>query len=48
MINTPEFNRLTAENFAARLAQANLVPKTNFGDKLKTFNKKVTQTKQNM
>ena len=48
MINTPEFNRLTAENFAARLAQANLVTKTNFGDKLKNFNKKVTQTKQNM
>ena len=48
VINTPEFNRLTAENFAARLAQANLVTKINFDDKLKNFNKKVTQTKQNM
>ena len=27
-ITTPEFNKLTAENFAPRLAQANLVTKT--------------------
>ena len=26
-ITTPEFNKLTAENFAARLAQANLIKK---------------------
>ena len=44
-ITTPEFNRLTSENFAARLAQANLaskndianvVKKTDFDDKMKT------------
>ena len=31
-ITTPEFNKLTAETFAARLKQANLVTKTNFDD----------------
>ena len=44
MITTPEFNKLTSENFAARLKQANLasnsdivnfVNKTDFDDKLK-------------
>ena len=44
-ITTPEFNRLTSENFAARLVQANLaskndianvVKKTDFDDKMKT------------
>ena len=48
-ITAPEFNKLTAENFAARLAQANLasksnianfVKKKNFDDKLKNLNKK--------
>ena len=43
-ITTPEFNKLTAENFAARLAQANLVTKTDFDDKLKNL-KKTIQTK---
>ena len=33
-MSTPEFNKLTAENFAARLAQANLVTKTDFDAKL--------------
>ena len=33
-ITTPEFNNLTAENFVARLAQANLVTKTDFDAKL--------------
>ena len=47
-ITTPEFNKLTAENFAARLKQANLVTKTYFDDKLKNLNKKLLQTKQNM
>ena len=32
-ITTPEFNKLTTENFAARLAQANLVTKTDFNNK---------------
>ena len=55
-ITTPEFNKLTATNFAARLAQANLaskviwlivkiVKKTNFDDKLKKINKKITSNK---
>ena len=39
-ITTPEFNKLTAENFAARLSQANLVTKTDFYDKLKNRDKK--------
>ena len=43
-ITTPEFNKLTAENFAARLKQINLasksdidnfVKKTDFGNKLR-------------
>ena len=38
-ITTPEFNKLTAERFAARLAQSNLVTKTNFDDKLKNLTK---------
>ena len=29
-ITTPEFRKLTAENFAARLAQTNLITKTDF------------------
>ena len=34
-ITTPEFNRLTTENFKARLAQANLITKTDFDTKSK-------------
>ena len=33
-ITTTEFNMLTAENFAARLKQANLIKKTDFDNKL--------------
>ena len=53
-IITQEFNKLTAENFATTLVQANLankndiaafVKKTDFHDKLKTLNKKVTSSK---
>ena len=44
-ITTPKFNKLTAENFAARLAQANLVTKTDFDNKVI---KKLFQTKQNI
>ena len=53
-IITQEFNELTAQNFAARLAQTNLaskndivalVTKTDFDDKLKHLNKKVTSNK---
>ena len=41
-ITTQEFNKLTAENFAAQLKQANLVRKTDFDYKLITFNGKIT------
>ena len=44
-ITTPEFNELTAENFAARLAQANLVTKTDFVNKLRSLNKKINSNK---
>ena len=36
-ITTPEFNKLTAEHFAARLARENLVTKADFDDKLKHY-----------
>ena len=53
-ITTPEFNKLTSENFAARSPQAYLgskydisvlVKKTNFHKKLKKLNKNVTLNK---
>ena len=53
-ITTPEFNKLTAENFDARLAQANLaskrdianfIKKIDFDDKLKNLNKKIISNK---
>ena len=54
-ITTQEFNKLTADNFAARLKQANLatksdidiVKKTNFYEILKNLNKKF-KFKQNI
>ena len=56
-MTTPEFNKLTAENFTARLARAslasksnitNFVKKTDFDDKLNNLNKNFTTNKQNM
>ena len=44
-ISNPEFNRLTAGNFAARLAQANLITKTDFHAKLSSFNRNITSNK---
>ena len=44
-ITTSEFNRLTTENFNARLAQVNLVTKTDFDAKLQNLNRKVTLNK---
>ena len=38
-ITTQEFNKLTAENFAARLKQAN------FDNKLASFNRRITSNK---
>ena len=53
-ITTPEFDKVAVENFTARLYQANLaskndiadlVKKTDFDNKLKNLNKKVTLNK---
>ena len=44
-ITTPEFNKLTAENFSARLAQANLITKTEFNSKLSSLNRKIVSNK---
>ena len=53
-IATPEFSKLTSENFSARLNQVNLaskgdianfVNKTDFDNKLKNLNKKITSNK---
>ena len=38
-------SKLTAENFVARLAQAHLVTKTDFDDKLINLNKKINSNK---
>ena len=40
-IAAPEFNKLTAEVFAARLEQASLVSKTNFNNKLTSSNRTI-------
>ena len=44
-ITTPEFNKLTTESFAARLAKANLITKTDFDAKLSSLNRKTTSNK---
>ena len=44
-IVSPECNKLTAENFGARLTQANLVTKTDFHNKLSGLNNKITSNK---
>ena len=44
-ITIEEFNKLAAENFAARLKQINLVKKTDFDNKLISFNRKITSNK---
>ena len=45
---TPEFTNLAAGVFTARLAQANLVTKTDCDTKLTTSTEKLTQIKQNI
>ena len=40
-ITTPEFIKLTAENFTTKLKQANLVTKTDFVNKLTSLNRKI-------
>ena len=49
-ITTSEFNKLTAENFATRLAQVNLIIKEDFDNRLMSLNRKINsnKTKQNM
>ena len=42
-IDTSKFNALVANVFNARLAQANLITKTDFNTKLSSFNRKITQ-----
>ena len=44
-ITTPRFNKLTAESFTVKLKQANLVIKTDFDNKLASFNKRITSNK---
>ena len=44
-IKTPEFIKVTAENLAARLAQANLIIKTDFDGKLSSLNRKIILNK---
>ena len=43
--DTPDFNKLAANVFNARLKQANLVTKTDFDDKLSNLNRKITSNK---
>ena len=47
-IDTPEFNRLAADVFNARLAQANLTTKTDFDAKLSISTEKLLQINQNI
>ena len=47
-IETAEFNKLAAGVFNAKLTQVNLITKTDFGTKLSSLNRNVTQNKQNI
>ena len=44
-ITTPEFNALAADVFNARLAQANLVAKTDFGNTISSLGRKIAKNK---
>ena len=44
-ITTLEFNTLAADVFNARLAQVNLITKTDFDAKLSSLNRKITANK---
>ena len=44
-IDAPEFNKLAADFFNARLAEANLITKTDFDAKLSSHNRKITENK---
>ena len=43
--DTSEFNKLAVDVFNMRIAQANLITKTDFGAKLSSLNIKITQNK---
>ena len=47
-ITTSKFSKLTTTKFATRIAQSNLVTKTDFDNKLMILNKKITSNKKNM
>ena len=47
-LTTPEFNKLTVENFTLRLKQADLVNKTDVNSKLTSFKRKLLQVKLNI
>ena len=47
-VATSEFNTLAANVFNTRLAQANLITKTDFDGKLSSLNKKLLQIRQNI
>ena len=42
---TQEFNKLTTKSFNARLAQANLITKTDFDAKLQRLSKRIASNK---
>ena len=44
-ITTPEFNTMTTNVFSTRLAQANVITKTDFDARMSGFNKKITINK---
>ena len=44
-LHSPQFNKPTAENFAARLKKVNLVTKKDFDDKQKSLNQKINSHK---
>ena len=44
-IDISEFNKLASDVFNTRLAQANLITKTDFDAKLSSLNRKITQNK---
>ena len=47
-ITIKEFNKLTAENFAARITQEDLVNKTGFDNILTSFKRRITSNKTNI
>ena len=45
-MTNPKINKLTTKNFAARLAVANLVTKSDFDNKLITLNRKINSNQK--